>query len=150
MTDVPTVKIIEKMNALKAEVRFHKEIAEAREFDFHEAEKQIAIEKAENASLRELLFIKDARIAELKKTCENGETKSAQAYQVIGALASLASCFEHSEVIRALDYFASDRFDPEFLPFASGTISADLERDGYKLVKFTVSERPPFVYDGRE
>lgn len=74
MTDVPAVKIIEKINALKAEVRLHKEIADAREFDFHEAEKRIAIEKAENASLRELLFHKDARIAELENADDHPPT----------------------------------------------------------------------------
>lgn len=46
-----------------------------------------------------------------------GETKSDQAYQVIGTLASVANCFDDPEVQRALDYFSEDRFDPKFLPF---------------------------------
>jgi len=46
-----------------------------------------------------------------------GETKSDQAYQVIGTLASVANCFEDPEVQRALDYFSGDGFDPKFLPF---------------------------------
>ena len=33
------------------------------------------------------------------------QTASAQAYQVVGALASEAGLFNHSEVLRALDYF---------------------------------------------
>ena len=58
------------------------------------------------------------RIGELERTGKYGETKSEQAYQVIGSLATIANRFEHPEVIRALDYFSSDEFDPEFLPFA--------------------------------
>ena len=46
-----------------------------------------------------------------------GETKSEQAYQVIGTLATVGECFEDPEVQRALDYFSSDKFDPNFLPF---------------------------------
>ena len=41
--------------------------------------------------------------------------KVAQAYQVIGVLTS--GTVSQSEEIRALDYFASDVFDPNFLPF---------------------------------
>lgn len=89
---------------LEADVTFHKEIADAREFDFHEAEKRA-----------------------VEPTDEDGFTKSEQAYQVIGVLATIANCFEHPEVTRALDYFSSDRFDPEFLPFSASAICAALE-----------------------
>jgi hypothetical protein len=47
----------------------------------------------------------------------DGETKSDQAYQVIGTLASVGDCFDDPEVQRALDYFCEDGFDPDFLPF---------------------------------
>lgn len=84
-----------KLEEARREATLHKEISDAREFE-----------------------LKQAEAGQLEKTGQYGETKSDQAYQVIGTLASLANCFEHPEVIRALDYFSSDHFDPEFLPFA--------------------------------
>lgn len=41
-----------------------------------------------------------------------------QAYQVIGAIASEAGLFEHSDVQRALDYFSEKRYREDFLPFS--------------------------------
>jgi hypothetical protein len=42
--------------------------------------------------------------------------KIAQAYQVIGHLLDQAGV-EGSEGVRALDYFSSGNFDPDFLPW---------------------------------
>lgn len=42
------------------------------------------------------------------------DAKLAQAYQVIG---SLCDNTEESEYIRALDYFLSDEYDENFLPW---------------------------------
>ena len=49
---------------------------------------------------------------------EEGEMKSAQAYQVIGILVMEAGLFEHPEAIRALDYFSeTGKYDDDFLPW---------------------------------
>lgn len=46
------------------------------------------------------------------------EYVAAEAYQVIGALATHAGLFEHPEVTRALDYFSNDKLDGSLLPWA--------------------------------
>lgn len=54
---------------------------------------------------------------QMKQRIEDLETKSAQAYQVIGNL--LWQCAQHDtdEGTRALDYFSQDEFDEDFLPW---------------------------------
>ncbi len=47
---------------------------------------------------------------------EQLEEKIAQAYQVIGHLLDQAG-IEGSEAERVLNYFSSDEFDPDFLPW---------------------------------
>ncbi len=79
----------------------------------HNAEDMLEAKDARIAELEDAL----GRLGEMEKPGKYGETKSEQAYQVIAYLAGLANCFEHPEIIRALDYFSSDLFDPEFLPF---------------------------------
>jgi hypothetical protein len=109
-------KIRAKIVDLEAQVTLHKEIADAREFDFHEAEKQIALLK--EISSNSVLALKDLPERQFAKIrIEALETKSAQAYQVIGALSTHFDAFEHPDVQRALDYFSSDGYDPEFLPW---------------------------------
>jgi hypothetical protein len=45
------------------------------------------------------------------------ESAMGQAYQVIGALAHVANMMGDPAVIKALDYFSSNMFDPKFLPW---------------------------------
>lgn len=51
-----------------------------------------------------------------RPTAEQLEDKIGQAYQVIGYLLEQAG-FDGGAAARALDYFSSDAFDPEFLPW---------------------------------
>jgi hypothetical protein len=55
--------------------------------------------------------------AEMLKRIEDLETKSGQAYQVIGNLLSECGLFESPEGQRALDYFSQDGYDDDFLPW---------------------------------
>lgn len=46
------------------------------------------------------------------------EDAMGQAYQVIGAIIAHFDLPDDPELIRALDYFAANKFDPKFLPWA--------------------------------
>ena len=52
-----------------------------------------------------------------KANCETSRVMG-QAYQVIGILAENANLFDHPEVVRALDYFASNEYQEDFLPLS--------------------------------
>ena len=55
-----------------------------------------------------------ALVEQLQARVDELESKSAQAYQVIGALGDI----DDDEVIRALDYFSdTNKYDEDFLPF---------------------------------
>ncbi len=60
------------------------------------------------------------------------ESVAAEAYQVIGAIASAGGLFDHPDVQRALDYFGGDR-EGEILPFAVSTTPAS-GSDGLETV----------------
>ncbi|MER8913742.1 hypothetical protein NKI32_07870 [Mesorhizobium sp. M0761] len=55
--------------------------------------------------------------AEMKQRIEDLETKSGQAYQIIGNLLWRCGLHESEEGTRALDYFSQDGFDDDFLPW---------------------------------
>jgi hypothetical protein len=50
---------------------------------------------------------------------KTAEEIAAEAYQVIGLLASAVGLFDHPEIVRALDYFSTGWSDPgtEILPW---------------------------------
>ena len=48
---------------------------------------------------------------------EQKDEKLGQAYQVIASLMEFVELDGQSEKTRALDYFAGDDFDPDFLPW---------------------------------
>lgn len=66
----------------------------------------------------------EEQIAAIKASPEYAtESIAAEAYQVIGTIASAGGLFDHPDVQRALDYFGGDR-DGEILPFAMSTTPA--------------------------
>lgn len=76
----------------------------------------------------------DELVAEVEASPEYAtETVAAEAYQVIGTIASAGGLFDHPDVQRALDYFGGDR-EGEILPFAVSTTTPASGSDGLENV----------------